>query len=229
MRLFFFATGAVAAAVMLWAWFGSPSGERRASGEANCSNVVIDWVEVFQVDGVRYYISPENRDVTPPEGPEIARVLYNVRANVCDLSYRLKDGDATFLKEGTPIHMVDGYNPKQVLAASGRIYDARPEGGSVGRDQLPFDGGVQRIAVLSQLDGAVLTVIDDATLVSAFVQAALEAPVQGETAGDWDYFLEFELTDGLRFRRTYNSVTGNMREGVRIPEPAQQIIRDALR
>ena len=220
---------AVAAAVMLWAWLGSPSERLSPTGEASCSNVVIDWVEVFQVAGVRYYILPENRDVTRAPGPEVARVQYNVRENVCDPFYRLRDGDATFLREGTPIYEVEGYRRSQVLVAAGRIYEARPEGGSTGADQLPFAGNVQRIAILNNVDGSEVAAVEDTQDVDAFVKAALEAPVIGETAGDWDYFLEFELADGMRFRRTYNSLTGNMREGVHIPDSARQIIRDALR
>jgi hypothetical protein len=230
MRPFLLAAGVVVAAVVVWVWLASPSERLSPTGEASCSNVVIDWVEVFQVEGVRYYISPENRDVTPALGPELGRVQYNVRENVCDPFYRLKDGDATFLREGTPIYKVDDYDPKQVLATADRIYEARPEGGSVGADQLPFRDRVERIAILSNIDGKTeLGAIEDARLVEAIVDAALAAPVQGETGGDWDYFLEFHLSDGLRFRRTYNATTGNMREGVRLPEPAQEIIRQALR
>jgi hypothetical protein len=179
--------------------------------------------------GVRYYISPENRDVIARAGPEIARVQYNVRENVCDPNYRLKDGDATFLREGTPIHVVQGYNPRQVLAASGWVYEMRPEGGVVGSDQLPFDDGVERLAILSQVDGSELASIDDPALVNAIVAAALQAPVEGGADRDWDYSLLFELQDGLRFRRTYNTATGYMREGVLLPEAARKIIRDALR
>jgi hypothetical protein len=217
----------VVAAVMVLAWFGSPSERWSPTGEARCSNVVIDWVEAFQVDGVRYYLSPENRDVTPPHGPEVARVQYNIRENVCDPFYRLKDGDATFLKEGTPIHVVDGYSPEQVLAAVGRVYEARPEGGAVGADQLPFDGGVRRIAILSQFDASELASIDAPALVDAFVDAALDAPIQDDASENWNYLLEFQQEDGLRFRRTYNSATGEMREGIRLPEAARQIVRQA--
>ena len=220
---------AFAAVVMLWAWFARPSQDLTAVGEAQCTNVVIDWVQVFQVNGARYYISPENRDASPRLGPEIARVQYNVRANVCDPYYRLKDGDATFLPEGTSIYRVDTYRPEQVLAAAGQVYEARPEGGVVGADQLPFRDGVQRIAILSNFDASEEASIDEADLIDAVVTAALAAPVEGETAGDWDHFLEFEMEDGLRFRRSYNSLTGNMRDGVRLPEAAQEIIRDALR
>jgi hypothetical protein len=220
---------AFAAVVTLWAWFARPSQDLTAVGEAQCTNVVIDWVQVFQVNGARYYISPENRDASPILGPEIARVQYNVRANVCDPYYRLKDGDATFLPEGTPIYVVAAYRPEQVLAAAGRVYEARPEGGVVGADQLPFRDGVQRIAILSNFDGSEVAAIDDAALVEAVVTAALEAPVEGETGGDWNFFLEFQLADGLRFRRTYNSVTGIMREGIRLPESALQIVLDTLR
>jgi hypothetical protein len=105
----------------------------------------------------------------------------------------------------------------------------RPEGGVVGADQLPFDDGVERLAILSQVDGSELASIDDPALVNAIVAAALQAPVEGGADRDWDSSLLFELQDGLRFRRTYNTATGYMREGVLLPEAARKIIRDALR
>lgn len=63
--------------------------------------------------------------------PVIATVNFKLSGNVCDPSYRPKDGDAGFLEPGTPIYQVIGHPPSQLLAArhGGRIlaYEAHTQ------------------------------------------------------------------------------------------------------
>jgi len=229
MRLLRFMPGVFLSLALLTACFGGSDESPRTFHHADCSNVVIDWVDAFVFGGRHYVISPVNRNITFDTGTAVARVLYNLEANVCDPYYRMKDGDATFLREGTAIFAVEGYDPDLVLAAGGRIYEARAEVGAVGADQLPFSGGVVRIAILSQYDGKTeVAAVEESSAVQAFVDAALGAPVDDAADDSWDYFLEFELSDGLRFQRNYNSVTGVLLEGIEVPETGQEIIRAAL-
>jgi hypothetical protein len=50
-------------------------------------------------------------------GPVYAKVKFKVSGNVCDPSYKLKDGDAAFLDPGTEIYQVNGHPTTQELAA----------------------------------------------------------------------------------------------------------------
>jgi hypothetical protein len=80
----------------------------------------IDWVNFIEVGSTQYVAGLASPDVTLQEidlGPVYAHVKFKVSANVCDPSYRLKDGDAGFLDPGTPIYQVNGHPPSEELAA----------------------------------------------------------------------------------------------------------------
>jgi hypothetical protein len=67
----------------------------------------IDWVNFIEVDSTQYVARLGSPDVLLQEtdlGPVYAHVKFKVSGNVCDPSYRLKDGDAAFLDPGTPIY-----------------------------------------------------------------------------------------------------------------------------
>ena len=90
-----------------------------------CSNVQVDWVDFIQV-GTAQYIAGSGTPLTLQEndlGPVVARVKFRVAGNVCDPSYKPKDGDSAFLEPGTAIYQVKGQPVSKVLAArrNGRI------------------------------------------------------------------------------------------------------------
>jgi len=89
---------------------GSPQG---------CSNVQIDWVDFIQL-GATQYVAGREAPTTILEsdlGPVLAHVKFKVAGNVCDPSYKPKDGDAAFLEPGTPIYQVNGEPASKVVAA----------------------------------------------------------------------------------------------------------------
>ena len=84
-----------------------------------CSNVQIDWVDFIQL-GSNQYLAGMGAPTTVQEsdlGPVVARVKFKVAGNVCDPSYKPKDGDAAFLEPGTPIYQVSGEPAAKVVAA----------------------------------------------------------------------------------------------------------------
>ena len=88
-------------------------------GQSNCSNTMIDWVNFIQV-GSTQYVSGIEADSLLQEselGPVYADVKFKVSGNVCDPSYKPKDGDAAFLDPGTPIYEVRGHPSSEQLAA----------------------------------------------------------------------------------------------------------------
>jgi hypothetical protein len=87
---------------------------------ATCTNTSIDWVNFIQIGSTQYVAGAASAPVVLQEsdlGPVYAHVKFNVSANVCDPSYRLKDGDAAFLDIGAPIYQVTGHPPSTELAA----------------------------------------------------------------------------------------------------------------
>ncbi|HKW58977.1 MAG TPA: hypothetical protein VJR46_04405 [Candidatus Dormibacteraeota bacterium] len=84
-----------------------------------CGTVQIDWVDFIQL-GSTQYVAGLATPATLQEsdlGPVVAQVKFKVAGNVCDPSYRPKDGDAAFLDPGTPIYKVNGNAVSAMVAA----------------------------------------------------------------------------------------------------------------
>ena len=88
-----------------------------AGGAAGC-HAQIDWVDFVEVGSVQYVAALSPTLAQGDLGQIVARVKFKVSGNVCDPSYRLRDGDAAFLDPGTPIYAVNGYPTSQLLAAA---------------------------------------------------------------------------------------------------------------
>ena len=85
-----------------------------------CPAVSILWVNFIQVGATQYVAGPQMNPVALQEGdlgPVYAHVKFTVSGNVCDATYKIKDGDAAFLDPGTSIYQVNGHTPTQELAA----------------------------------------------------------------------------------------------------------------
>src|SRR3979411_2018070 len=88
-------------------------------GSTPSCNAQIDWVNFIQVGSTQYVAGPQSPTVLQESdlGPVYAHVKFKVSGNVCDPSYRLKDGDAAFLDAGTPIYQLNGHPRSEELAA----------------------------------------------------------------------------------------------------------------
>ncbi len=101
-------------------------------GSSSGCHAQIDWVNFIQIGSAQYVAGLQPPTVLQESdlGPVYAHIKFKVSGNVCDPSYRLKDGDAAFLDAGTPIYQVNGHPPGEELAArfSGQIvvYRAMP-------------------------------------------------------------------------------------------------------
>jgi hypothetical protein len=87
---------------------------------ASSCNSQIDWVNFIQVGSTQYVAGPQSTTTLKDSdlGPVFAHVKFKVSGNICDPSYRLKDGDAAFLDVGTPIYQVNGHSSSDQLAAN---------------------------------------------------------------------------------------------------------------
>lgn len=88
-------------------------------GSSSSCNAQIAWVNFIQVGSTQYVAGPQTPTALQESelGPVYTQVKFKVSGNVCDPSYRLKDGDAAFLDPGTPIYQVRGHPPSAQLAA----------------------------------------------------------------------------------------------------------------
>jgi hypothetical protein len=97
----------------------------RLPGSSSACHAQIDWVNFIQVGSTQFVAGPQSPTVLQESdlGPVYAHVKYKVSGNVCDPSYRPKDGDAAILDPGAPIYQVKGQSPAVELAArfAGRI------------------------------------------------------------------------------------------------------------
>jgi hypothetical protein len=86
---------------------------------SGCDNVAIDWVNFIEVGSTQYISGTvPTADLQEADlGPVYAHVKFKLSGNVCDASYRPKDGDAAFLEPGTPVYQVKGQPPAEQLAA----------------------------------------------------------------------------------------------------------------
>ncbi len=102
----------------------------RLPGSSSGCNAQIDWVNFIQVGSTQFVAGPQSPTVLQESdlGPVHAHVKFKVSGNVCDPSYRLKDGDAAFLDPGSPIYEVNGQPPAVELAArfGGQIVVYKP-------------------------------------------------------------------------------------------------------
>ena len=80
----------------------------------------IDWVDFIQIGATQYVAGIDGGPATvdPSElGPVVMTVKFKVDGNVCDPSYKVKDGDAAFLDVGTPVYSLITAGPVAAVAA----------------------------------------------------------------------------------------------------------------
>ena len=80
-------------------------------------NPIADWLNLIQFSGVQYSLKEVRQLEGSQLGPLVYRVAFSLDANLLPNDYQIQDGDAAFLRPGTAIHSVNGYDPSKWLAA----------------------------------------------------------------------------------------------------------------
>lgn len=82
-------------------------------------NAVIDWVDFVKLNGVTYTGLWENviKDPSDVTDQVVGKVKFKVADVVTNPNYRTKEGDAAFLKEGTKLYRVKGFEAVEIIAA----------------------------------------------------------------------------------------------------------------
>lgn len=89
-----------------------------ANSNLTRGNAIIDWVDFVKLDGRSYSglhqsVIRNPKDIT---NQVVGKVKFNVQG-VSNPSYHTKDGDASFLQEGSKLYRVQGYEPDVLIAA----------------------------------------------------------------------------------------------------------------
>jgi hypothetical protein len=206
------------------------------AGCARDGGVIVEWADLVQFNGISYHAyreEPVGRSLGESDlGPEFARVEHVVPAD--DPDYEVKDGDAAFLREGTPVYTVEGYEPEFRLAVLKEsrvsLYEVtdNPEA-KKGADVLDIGSRVRSITVSNTTipgnRGEELATIEGQEHVADLVEMVLEAPVVREELGEEgeEYIVSFHLRDGTTVERSYwpesDEMSWKFESSWRIPLP----------
>jgi len=111
------------------------------------STVMVDWVDFVQLAGTQY-VAGVNGKVPPVASSELGAVVGRVECELGVLKFREEpgpavDGDAAFLKFGTEVHAVRGYDTSCRVAAEidgvNRVYLAHADHAGISRAALCAD------------------------------------------------------------------------------------------
>jgi len=99
------------------------------------STVAVDWADFVQLDGTQYVANLDGA-VPPVPANQLGSVVGRVRCELAVLKFHAApgpavDGDAAFLKVGTPVHAIQGYAKSCRVAAqingANRVYLAHAD------------------------------------------------------------------------------------------------------
>lgn len=196
---------------------------------SNGTTVQIEWFNLVQFGGIQYTADFGSRNVIPAAalGPVFATVRFELNGNVHDTGRQVADGDAAYLKAGTPVYSVRGYATTFRLAAyftDGTLlaYEAWSNPHATrGSDLLDIGGKVTSISVnnnnAQQTQPGTIT---DSTQVATLVSEILQAPVDQQhflTHGEQSLQVGFHLRDGTTVSRIFWPDSGELTLGIRAP------------
>ena len=149
--------------------------------------VEISWVDFIMFNGIMYERQFVSLDSLAEEDLKYYdKTKYKLADNINELGYKIKDGDAAYLDEGTPIYSIKEYSPDfRLVAEAGEeslLFEADTNpNAKTGADLLDIGGKVEYIGINSSVDGITeIASITDEKLVSNLVEMVLNAPIDQE-------------------------------------------------
>lgn len=170
-------------------------------------------------------------------GEKYGEVRYRL-ASYDDPDHEPADGDAAYLRPGTPVYAVEGYDPSFWLAARQeghlRLYEAvfNPKADE-GSDLLDIGGKVRRMDVTNWEDtGKVYGSFDDPEEVGSLVRGLMRAPLEQTDPDHFGmenaYLVVLHLRDGMAVAREYRTDTGRQAPGIVTSEGFREAIWESL-
>jgi hypothetical protein len=176
----------------------------------------------------------ENNPLSIEKGRELGKVTFKMADGACS-NHEMKNGDAAYLEEGTPIYEVKGYPSSLIVVASDKAFLVDTNKKAKTADNLyPLIGLVKNIYIESTEDGSRIKSFTQAStrkFLDAWSQLKLENPEslynKGEMEGD-KIFLEIELNNGVSFRLVYWVDSDIFSNGAIGNKEIKKIIEDEL-
>jgi hypothetical protein len=201
------------------------------------SNAGADFSDFVQANGTTYV--NHNRRASTLSSSRIGTRV----ATVCE-SYQsrraigpLRDGDASYLAEGTPIYTLRDYNPTFRLAAerNGQLVifeaDTNPSA-RLGRELMDLSTiAVQSVVVRDSLSGGTIARIDELPIIGRLIELLRDAPVDQarQPLDGTTCLIEFVFADGTSSSRTLWLDHGFLLRGIVVGPEFVDIIRRAVR
>ena len=205
-----------------------------------CPDGEIEWINAVMINDIKfennYFPNPADEPIplVMEKGNEIGKVTYRMAGSACS-NHRMKNGDATFLEEGTPIFEIKGYPPSFVVLADNEPFVvSQNKYAKKASELLPLDSLVKNIYFESLEDGSrIHTISQDSKdkFINSWYELQLEDVEglinEGKLEGT-RVFLEFELNNGITFRMLYWADSNTFHSGVIGNDEIKDIIDDEL-
>jgi len=199
--------------------------------------VEIDWADMVKNNNITYLAVYQS---TPPENnlidKELSRVKFKVEGNVHNPNYKIKDGDATFLFEGTQIYSLKGYSSNFRVGVlwnnKVKVYEADYNPNSkFGSDLMDLNEKVEYIGVNSENDGAQLATIKKPEAVRSMIFMISNSKVNQDRHDQSGpkYLIKFYFKDGTETDRCYWPTTGELSRGIMLPKEFRNQVEFALK
>lgn len=199
-------------------------------------NAIIEWVDLVMINDVQYQSSFTEYKLTEKieKGKLLGKVNYQLADKAC-VNHKVKNGDAAFLEEGTPIYEVKGYPTSLIVTAEDKIYvvEENKKAKTVG-DLYPIKGLVKNIYIESTEDGKRIKAFSEANK-NEFLDQWLPLILNDQTKlinekmyEDKNIFLGIELNNGFTFREVYWLNTNAFKNGAIGNDDIKMIIEEEI-
>lgn len=179
---------------------------------ADCPpNTIIEWGDMLEINDIKYQhdFLEEPDDFVVETGKKVGEVSYEMADDACT-NHKMKNGDAAYLGEGTPIYEVKGYPTSLMIFAGDRIFlvDENKKAKTVG-EKYAIVGKVKNVVFLSTMDGALIHTFSKEskeTFIKEWLSLELFDPMDlaNENLSDRErVFIGIELENGVIFQETY--------------------------
>ena len=209
------------------------------SSITGCPDGEIEWVDMVMINDIKYqhhFPEPtdENNLLPIEKGRELGKVTFKMADRACS-NHQMKNGDAAYLDEGTPIYEVKGYPSSLIVVADDKAFLVDTNKKAKTADNLyPLDGLVKNIYNESTEDGSRIQTFTQAStnkFLDAWSRLKLEDPEslykKGNMEGD-RIFLEIELNNGVPFRLVYWVDSNVFSNGAIGNKEIKKVIEDEL-
>jgi hypothetical protein len=182
--------------------------------DIGCPDGAIEWVDLLMINNIKYqHPIPDSPDQKMPvsieKGKQLGKVTYTMADRACS-DHKMKNGDAAYVEEGTPIYELKGYPSSFVVVADDNLYIVeKNKNAKTAGEMYPLRGLVKNIHFESTEDGSKIhTFSKDSTdqFLNEWYKLKLEdydTLYKKKSFDGNSIFIEIELNNGASFRIPY--------------------------